>query len=61
MALSAAVVLINKVAPEETPKKYAFGSWRHVLHEACDFEVRKLPAKLGGATRTWFRTVQGAN
>lgn len=60
-ALSAAVAFIGKIAPDETPGKHTFGSWRHVLHEARVFEVRKVPAQPGGAAGMWFRSVRGAS
>jgi len=59
-ALSAAIAFIKKVAPEETPRKHTFGSWRQVLHEACAFEVRRGPDEPGGAVETWFRSLEGA-
>jgi hypothetical protein len=55
-ALSAAIALLRKSAPEETPRKYTFGSWRQVLHDARVFEVRRRPAKTGGVMETWYRT-----
>lgn len=55
-ALSHAIAFVNKVAPGETPKKHTFGSWRHVLRDACVFEVRRGSIDSGGAMETWYRT-----
>jgi hypothetical protein len=55
-ALSAAIALLRKSAPEETPRKYTFGSWRQVLHDARVFEVRRRPAETGGVLETWYRS-----
>jgi hypothetical protein len=55
-ALNAAIALLRKAAPEETPSKYTFGSWRQVLHDARVFEVRRGPGEPGGAMETWYRS-----
>jgi hypothetical protein len=55
-ALNAAIALLRKAAPEETPRKYTFGSWRQVLHDARVFEVRRGPVEPGGTMETWYRT-----
>ena len=55
-ALNAAIALLRQAAPEETPRKYTFGSWRQVLHDARVFEVRRRPAETGGVLETWYRS-----
>jgi len=54
-ALSAAIAFAKTVAPDETPKKHAFGSWRQVLHDAGFFQVRRGPVSPGGPMETWYR------
>jgi len=55
-ALNAAIAFIKTVAPDETPKKYTFGSWRQVLHEARTFEVRRMKGESGESMETWYRS-----
>lgn len=55
-ALNHAIAFVNTVAPGETPKKHAFGSWRHVLRDASVFEVRRGSIDSGGAMETWYRS-----
>lgn len=55
-ALSHAIAFIQKEAPDETPKKHNFGSWRHVLSETRVFEIRRRPVAPGGALETWYRS-----
>jgi len=59
-ALNAAIALLRKTAPEETPRKYTFGSWRQVLHDARVFEVRRGPVEPGGAMETWYRSLRSS-
>lgn len=54
--LNAAIAFAKKVAPEETPRKHAFGSWRQVLHDAGAFEVRRESVVPGGPMDTWYRS-----
>jgi hypothetical protein len=51
-----AIAFIKTVAPEETPKKHTFGSWRQVLRDAKVFEVRRGPVSPGGPIETWYRS-----
>jgi hypothetical protein len=55
-SLNTAIAFIKKVAPDETPGKHTFGSWRQVLHDARTFEVRRRPAETGGPIETWYRS-----
>jgi len=55
-ALNQAIAFIKKVAPDATPRKHTFGSWRQVLHDSNAFEVRRRAVKPGGPMETWYRT-----
>lgn len=49
--LNAAIAWQRQHAPEQTPKRYGCSSWRQVLHESGQFEVRKqAPAEGAAAT-----------
>ena len=41
VSLNAGIAWMGQNAPEETPKRYSCRSWRQVLHESGQFEVRK--------------------
>jgi len=47
---------ITKTYPEHTPKRYGCGSWRHVIHESQQFEVRKQSQSDNGPTKVWYRS-----
>ncbi len=53
--LQDAINYIRKVEPEQTPTRYGCNSWRQVLHESAQFEVRREQASLGAPTLTWYR------
>lgn len=55
-ALNQALAFIKNVAPDATPRKHTFGSWRQVLHDSNVFEVRRREVKPGGPMETWYRT-----
>ncbi len=56
-SLNRAIAFIKEVAPDETPAKHAFGSWRHVLHLLADsLEVRRRAAAPGGPVEAWYRS-----
>lgn len=46
----------SKTYPEQTPKRYGCGSWRQVLHESQQFEVRKESQADSGHTLVWYRS-----
>lgn len=54
-SLNTAIAFIKRVAPDETPRKHTFGSWRQVLHDASVFDVRRQPTVPGGAVETCDR------
>jgi hypothetical protein len=51
-----AIAFIKTVAPNETPRKHTFGSWRHVLRDAGVFDVRRAPVSPDGPIETWYRS-----
>lgn len=51
-----AIHWIAKTYPEQTPKRYGCGSWRHVIHESQQFEIRKQSQAHKGATVVWYRS-----
>lgn len=53
--LEAAIRWIGSTYPEQTPKRYGCSSWRHVLHESRQFEIRKSQAD-NGRTTVWYRS-----
>lgn len=56
-----AIRWIAKTYPEQTPKRYGCGSWRHVIHESQQFEIRKQSQADGGPTMIWYRSRSGGN
>lgn len=50
--LSAATAWIAKQHRGQTPKRYGCSSWRQVLHESRQFEVKKTPAPAEGTGPT---------
>lgn len=54
--LQSAIDYICKREPEHTPKKYGCSSWRQVLHESEQFEIRKETLTCGQQTYTWYRS-----
>lgn len=55
-SLARATDHIRKTEPEQTPKKYACRSWRHLLHESKQFEVRKKQTAPRQPTEVWYRS-----
>ncbi len=51
-----AIRWIAKTYPEQTPKRYGCGSWRHVIHASQQFEIRKQSQADNGATVVWYRS-----
>lgn len=45
--LNAAIAWIRQHAPEQIPKRYGCNSWRQVIHESGQFEIRKQTADGG--------------
>ena len=55
-SLNDAIAFLQKAYPEHTPRRYGCSSWRQVLHESGQFQVRKEQAGPGSPTRVWFRS-----
>ncbi|AZD29286.1 OST-HTH/LOTUS domain-containing protein [Pseudomonas chlororaphis] len=53
--LEKAIGWIGRTSPEQTPKRYGCSSWRHVLHESRQFEIRKSQAD-NERTAVWYRS-----
>lgn len=51
-----AIHWIAKTYPEQTPKRYGCGSWRHVIHASQQFEIRKQSQADNGPTVVWYRS-----
>ncbi|MBH3441886.1 OST-HTH/LOTUS domain-containing protein [Pseudomonas luteola] len=51
-----AIHWIAKTYPEQTPKRYGCRSWRHVIHESQQFDIRKQSQANNGATVVWYRS-----
>lgn len=51
-----AIRWIAKTYPEQTPKRYGCGSWRHVIHASQQFEIRKQSQADNGPTVVWYRS-----
>lgn len=57
--LQHAIDYIGQHVPEHTPTRYGCRSWRHVLHESEQFEVRREQPAPGMPTATWYRSRLG--
>lgn len=53
--LEAAIRWIGDTYPEQMPKRYGCSSWRHVLHESRQFEIRKSQPD-NERTAVWYRS-----
>lgn len=51
-----AIHWIAKTYPEQTPKRYGCGSWRHVIHASQQFEIRKQSQADNGPAVVWYRS-----
>lgn len=54
--LHSAIAWVGQHAPDQTPKRYGCGSWRHVIHESKEFDVRKQGQTATGSTLVWYRS-----
>jgi hypothetical protein len=54
-----AIRWIAKTYPEQTPKRYGCGSWRHVIHDSQQFEIRKQSQAGDDPTVIWYRSRSG--
>ncbi|MBA0295747.1 hypothetical protein D7Y52_17400 [Stenotrophomonas maltophilia] len=44
--------------PKEHPQRYGCGSWRHVIHESRQFEIRRTVNTEQGCGEVWYRSHQ---
>ena len=51
--LEAAARWVSEHHPQQTPQRYGCSSWRHVIHESGQFELRRFTHK--GQFGAWFR------
>jgi hypothetical protein len=54
--LHSAIEWVGQHAPDQTPRRYGCGSWRHVIHESKQFEVRKRSQAANGSAVVWYRS-----
>lgn len=54
--LQHAIDYVGQHEPEHTPMRYGCSSWRQVLHESEQFEVRREQPAPGIPTVTWYRS-----
>lgn len=54
--LDAAKAWIRERHPDQQPLRYGCGSWRQVIHESRQFEIRKQASKDGGSNEVWYRS-----
>ncbi|MDO3617948.1 OST-HTH/LOTUS domain-containing protein [Ralstonia pseudosolanacearum] len=54
--LSAATAWIREQHPDQQPLRYGCGSWRQVIHESRQFEIRKQANKDSGSNEVWYRS-----
>lgn len=54
--LQDAIEFARAVEPKHIPSRYGCSSWRQVLHESGQFDLRREQGQPGEATLTWFRS-----
>jgi len=56
--LSTATPWIRARHPDQHPQRYGCGSWRQVIHESRQFEIRRTVNKEQGCGEVWYRSRQ---
>jgi len=56
--LNTATTWIRAQHPDQHPQRYGCGSWRHVIHESRQFEVRRTVNTEQGCGEVWYRSRQ---
>jgi len=57
--LDDAVAFILRLAPEQSPRRYGWSTWRQVLHESRPaFAVRRAAARPGEPRKTWYQSTR---
>lgn len=54
--LQDAIEYMRLHAPEHIPKRYGCSSWRHVLHESGQFDIRKENLNKNTKNVTWYKS-----
>jgi len=54
--LNAATAWMREQHPDQQPQRYGCGSWRQVIHESRQFEIRKQVDKDSGRNEVWYRS-----
>lgn len=57
-SLDKAIEFARSQAPDHTPRRYGCTSWRQVLHESGQFEIRKHRKASDAKGSTWYRSRQ---
>ncbi len=56
--LNTATTWIRAQHPDQHPQRYGCGSWRQVIHESRQFEIRRAVNKEQGCGEVWYRSRQ---
>lgn len=56
--LNTATAWIRAQHPNQQPQRYGCGSWRHVIHESRQFEIRRTLNTEQGCGEVWYRSRQ---
>ena len=56
--LNTATAWIRQQHPDQQPQRYGCGSWRQVIHESQQFEIRKTTDADTGRGEVWYRNRQ---
>ena len=54
--LQNAIAYIRKTEPEHVPSRYGCSSWRQVLHESAQFDIRREQSASGAPSQTWYKS-----
>ncbi|MBF6986486.1 OST-HTH/LOTUS domain-containing protein [Cupriavidus sp. IK-TO18] len=54
--LNTATAWIREQHSDQQPQRYGCGSWRQVIHESRQFEIRKQGNKDNGCNEVWYRS-----
>ncbi|RDD93775.1 hypothetical protein DTW89_07755 [Acidovorax sp. BoFeN1] len=56
--LNTATAWIRSEHPDQHPQRYGCGSWRQVIHESQQFEIRRMVNTEQGCGEVWYRSRQ---
>lgn len=59
-SLDAAILFISREDRSQTPRGYGCRTWRQVLKQSGQFEVRLVPGAGGSKAQVWYRSDTGA-